>query len=175
VTAPVIPAGSGADLASLLLEWRTVINAKLGGGKKTKTGDTSRTSTTTYANDPHLSVPVLANTTYSFELYGLYQAGATGQFKVQVTMPAGATMEAGSWDYDPGTDEWAPTATGGASPHQFVTGLVGTGGNVPFRLLGSVHVGATAGSVTLQWAQTTSNATATILRKGTWMRLIADT
>lgn len=175
MTAPIIPAGSGADLASLLLEWRGVINAKLGGGKKTKTADTSRASTATYANDPHLSVPVLANTVYSFELYGLYQAGATGQFKVQVTMPAGATMEAGSWHYDPGTDEWAPIATALASPAQFVTGLVGTGNNLPFKLRGSVHVGATAGNVVLQWAQTTSNATATILRKGTWMKLVADT
>jgi hypothetical protein len=176
VTAPIIPAGAGADLAALLLEWRTIINAKIGGGVKVKTADTSRASTTTFSSDPHLVVPVLANTVYSVDVQGVYFANAAGQLKLQATFPAGATFEAGTWGYDPGTDEWAAATTlAGASPFLFVTGLVGGAANIPFRLTGSLHVGATAGSLDIQWAQTTSNASATILRKGSWMRVLATT
>ncbi|GAA1026811.1 hypothetical protein GCM10009557_05820 [Virgisporangium ochraceum] len=133
-----------------------------------KASDTSRSSATTgatYTDDPHLTVPVAANGVYPVEFYGLYQAGATGQMKIQFTFPSG-TWEAASFAYDPGTDEWQALASGVSSPGGAVTGLVGTGSNVPVRLAGTLHVGATGGALTVQWAQTTSNATATILRKG---------
>lgn len=181
MTAPVIPAGS-ADLADRLDVWRGVINAKLSGGKKTKTADQSKTNDASFTATPdaHLSVPVLANTVYSVEVHGIYQAGATGQIKFDMTFPSG-TMEGGSWEYDAGTDaggavNWAANASmAQTSPAAFVAGLVGTGANVPFRLTGSLHVGVTGGSLLLRWAQNVSNGTATILRKGTWMRVVADT
>lgn len=174
MTAPIIPAGA-VDLADRLLVWRTVINAKIGGGVKVKTADTSRANTAAYAADPHLVVPVLANTVYMVEVKGVYQAGATGSIKFQMSFPTGATMEAGSWEYDPGTDEWAATTMSGTSPHSFVVGLVGTGGNLPFRLNGSLHVGANAGNLSLDWAQNASNGTATIVRKGTALSALATT
>ena len=175
MTAPIIPAGA-ADLADRLAVWRTVINAKISGGVKVKTADTSRANTAAYADDPHLVVPVLANTVYSVDLYGVYQAGATGLFKVQFTFPSGATMSGGSWAYDPGTDEWAAVATQeSGSPYAMVAGLAGAGVNYPFRLQASLHVGANAGNLAFQWAQNVSNGTATIVRKGSWMRVLATT
>lgn len=174
MTAPIIPAGAGADLASLLLTWRTVINAKLGGGLKMKTADTSRNNTTTYADDPHLTVAVAANTNYRWKVEGVYQAGA-GNLQLGMTFPAGATIEAGTWGYDPGTNDWQATTMAATSPHQFVTGLTGTGGNVPFKLGGALFVGATAGSLTLRWSPSTLSAVNTILRKGTTLELIATT
>lgn len=146
------------------------------GALKYKTQDTSITSDAAYDDDPHLAASVLANAVYAIEVYGTYQAGATGQIKFQMTFPAGATIESGSWEYDAGTDasgavNWASTVMGLTSPGSFVVGLVGTGGNVPFRLSGLLIVGSTAGTLALQWAQNVSHATATILRKGTWMKL----
>ncbi|MES2211410.1 MAG: hypothetical protein V4515_14700 [Chloroflexota bacterium] len=166
-----IPAGSRL-LDEDLSPWRTAINAALVGTAKVKTTDTTRASTTTYADDPHLSsIPVAASAVYIVEMHGVYQAGATPQIKFQMTFPVGATMEAGSWEYDPGTDDWAPTTVlSQSSPAAFVAGLLGTGANVPFRLTGSLHMGSTAGNLALQWAQNVSNATASALRKGSWMR-----
>lgn len=144
---------------------------------KYKTQDTSTASDAAYDDDPHLAASVLANAVYFVEVYGVYQAGATGQIKFQMTHPSGSTLEAGSWEYDAGTDaasqvNWAANASlGSSSPTAFVAGLVGTGANVPFRLQGTLIVGSTAGTLALQWAQNVSNATATILRKGTTMRL----
>lgn len=141
------------------------------GTLKYKTADTSRVSTAAYADDPDLAATVAASAVYFVEVYGVYQAGATGQIKFQMTFPSG-TMEAGSWHYDPGVDEWAANASiSQASPAAFVAGLTGTGGNLPFRLQGTLVVGTTGGTLALQWAQNVSNGTATILRKGTIMRL----
>lgn len=138
---------------------------------KYKTADTSRASNAAYADDPDLAASVVAGGVYFVEIYGVYQAGATGQIKFQMTFPSG-TMEASSWEYDPGTDEWAATTVlSQASPALFVGGLTGTAGNVPFRLQGTAIIGTTGGTLALQWAQNVSNATATIIRKGTIMRL----
>lgn len=174
MTAPIIPSGV-ADLADRLAVWRAVINAKPTGLIKVKTADTTRPSTTTYAADPHLAAAVAANTVYSGEVVGVYQAAATPQIKFQLSGPTGTTFEAVTWHYDPGTDEWG-IAGGGVSqstPAAVVLGLVGTGSNVPFRIMFSAHVGANAGTVSLDWAQNVSNATGTILRKGTALRLFA--
>lgn len=174
MTAPIIPAGA-ANLADLLAIWRTVINAKVGGGVKVKTTDTSRSNNAAYSDDPHLVIPVLANTVYSVDMYGVYQAGATGLFKVQFALPSGATMAGGSWHYDPGADEWAATAIQeSTTPYAMVAGLAGTT-NFPFRLQASLHVGANAGNLAFQWAQNVSNATPTIVRKGSWLRALATT
>jgi hypothetical protein len=170
VTAPEIPAGARL-LAESLAPWRTAINGKMSGVLVSKSVDTSRANTATYASDPHLVLPVAANAVVDVEVHGLYQAGATGQMKFQFTFPSG-NMDSASWRYDPGTDEWA--ATVGlpiSSPAQFVTGLIGTGGNVPFTLSATLFVGAIGGNLALQWAQAASNATPTILRRGTKMRL----
>lgn len=176
MTAPIIAAGSRL-LAETLATWRTVINGKVTGGLKIKQTDTTRTSTTTYTNDPHLVITGLAaSTRYIVECHGVYQAAVTPQIKFQMTFPAGATMDAGSWEYDPGTDDWQANASvSSASPAAFVAGLAGTGANVPFKLTGALTMGATAGDLALQWAQNVSNATGTILRKGTWLRVTAET
>lgn len=173
MTAPLIPAGA-VLLDEDLSDTRDAVNAKMTGLLVAKSVDTSRASTTTYTSDPHLTTPVAANATIDVEVHGLYQAGASGQLKLQFTFPAGgAVMEAATWQYDPGTDEWA--AVVGlpiSSPAQFVTGLIGTGGNVPFRLSATLFTGSASGTLALQWAQTASNATPTILRRGTKMRVI---
>jgi hypothetical protein len=169
----IIPAGSRI-LAEDLLAWRTGINAKVDGIVKVKSADTTRASTTTYSADPHLQASVAASTVYDGEVVGAYQAAATPQIKFQFSFPAGATVEAVTWHYDPGTDEWG-IAGGGismSSPANIVVGLTGTGGNVPFRLNFSLHMGATAGTFSVDWTQATSNATGTIVRKGTKLRLL---
>lgn len=170
MTAPGIPAG--ARLLGETVDERTdAINGKMSGLLVSKSVDTSRASNTTYSNDPHLAVAVAANAVVDVEVHGLYQASATGNFKVQFTFPSG-NMDAASWRYDPGTDEWAAVAgLPISSPAQFVFGLVGTGGNVPFTLSATLFMGSLGGTLALQWAQSASHATPTILRRGTKMRI----
>lgn len=165
-----------ADEGEAILDQIEFLSSGFPGILKIKTGDTSRTSTTTYADDPELFATVAAGATYLVEIYGNYQAAVAGQIKLQMTFPSG-TMEGGSWEYDAGTDassavNWASNASiSQASPATFVAGLVSTGANVPFRLTGSLFVGTTGGTLALQWAQNVSSGTATILRKGSAMRL----
>jgi len=169
MTAPLIPAGSrllGEDLLTL----RNAVNGKMSGLLVGKSVDTSRASTTTFTSDPHLQVAVAANAVVDMEVHGLYQAGA-GLMSFRFTFPSG-NMDAASWRYDPGTDEWAAVVgLPVASPAQFVVGLAGTGGNVPFTLSATVFIGSLGGTLALQWAQNISNATPTILRRGTKMRI----
>jgi hypothetical protein len=137
-----------------------------------KTADTSRSSAdtgATFVNDPHLTAAVSANGVYALELLAIYQAGATGQFKHQWTFPSG-TMEAPSYAYDPSAADMQAVVAS-ASPGGLTAGFTGTGANVPLWFRATLLIGATGGTLAYQWAQTASNATATILRKGSRMVL----
>ncbi|NJP42265.1 hypothetical protein [Actinacidiphila epipremni] len=140
-----------------------------------KTVDESRASTTAMATDGALKLTVEAGATYLMEGYVSYSqnlaASSTSGIKLGWTAPAGSTLV---WSSD-GTD--GPTSLTG----QDVTsnGLAGTR-NLPSNLgtamraapTGQLTVGGTGGTFGLQWAQIASNATATLVRAGSWLRLI---
>ncbi|MEU8758548.1 hypothetical protein [Streptomyces sp. NPDC048659] len=120
-----------------------------------KSADTSRANTATTANDPNLTLPVVANATYIVEAVVAWAQGGGG-FRVDWAAPSGATMvwtdNDASMSPDPGTDLTFSTT-------------VGT------TLQGALVVGATAGSLTLRWAQNTANAAATVLQGGCYLKL----
>jgi hypothetical protein len=139
-----------------------------------KTANTDRSSAntgSTYTDDPHLAISVVASAAYAVQMYGVAAIGA-GLMKLQWTHPSGSTFEAGSWGYDPGTADWQTNGGGfgSSSPSVIVTGLAAVA-NTPLRADGLLIVGSTAGIVTLQWAQNAANAANTTLRKGSWLRL----
>ena len=126
---------------------------------KRKTADESVTSSTAFQDDDHLTFAVGANEewTATFRV----SAGDTlnaGGVKVAVTVPGGSTFEAFA------TSGFARgrTTTSGAE----IIGAVAVT-SVDYILV-SVWIlnGATPGSVTLQWAQKSSNATPTVFHKG---------
>lgn len=140
-----------------------------------KTASTSRASTTTISADPELQLSVEAGAEYVGEFYFRISGVAAGDMDLQFTTPAGAT---GSWG---GTRLTAPAAddgTGGArtsvraalnaeislsTPSTTTAQVV----NGQFR----ITMGGTSGTLSIDWAQGTSNATASVMEADSWIRL----
>lgn len=141
----------------------------------TKTADQSVTSSTALVNDTALSVTVAANATYQLMDCVLFYNGAaqgTADLKFQFTGPAGSTLNMTALAF--------PTSGGfGGTVFSGITGLsatrtAGTNGSsntLPALLYGTLVTTATAGTFQLQWAQNTSNATATIIKAGSVLTL----
>lgn len=141
---------------------------------KYKTVTTSITNDNTHNDDPHLSgFTVVANGVYVVELFVNATIGAGGMDE-QFTYPSG-TAEASAFDYNNGTvtyaNAWQRMSAAASSPHN-VNGIAGGAfGGVAYRRNLTVFIGATGGSLSWQWRQNSSNAAATSVAKGSWMRV----
>jgi hypothetical protein len=125
-----------------------------------KATDQTVTSSTTLVNDSNLSFAIAANEVWQFEidLYATFDGGAASGIKAAFTVPSGATLQ---WVQ---TNTTAPQTTSGSS-----LVLATGGGSVTTymnKLIGQALNGATPGTVQLQWAQNTSNGTATAVKAG---------
>ncbi|MFB7867003.1 hypothetical protein [Streptomyces sp. NPDC056069] len=139
-----------------------------------KTTDESRASSATMANDAELSIAVAANAKYQLTGYVIYSqnlaASATTGIKIGWSGPTSATM---LWTSG-GTD--GPTSlTGQDVTSQIISATRSLPSNlgtfmtaIPFGVLTTV---GNSGTLNLQWAQVASNATPTIMRAGSWIRL----
>jgi hypothetical protein len=151
-------------------------NLSVGGIGKTlyvsKPGDTSLTSNVTLTNDPDLTVTLAANATYLMTSTLKYEADAAGDLNVSWVGPAGASS-VGS------LVALLSSATSDANVYinnfslggSFGIGGRGAGANRGAFFNGVVTTGASAGSLTLQWAQLTSSTIATILHAGSYVTL----
>lgn len=123
-----------------------------------KASDTTRTNTTTAADDPDLTVSLAANSTYVVRGYlRLTNAAATADFKGQFSVPAGATT---SYVFQ-GLDTTATAVSGSLYDFAgFVVASVGVpaGNAVAATVTGIIRTAGTAGAFTLQWAQNTIDA-----------------
>lgn len=131
------------------------------------TADTSKTSNTTLGNITGLSVPVAASTTYALDGYLGYDGNATGDIKFAFTQPSGTTGHWGLAGDDTTTSGNLKTTTAAALTTVITLG----GGTAKATVHGYVVVAGTAGTLQLQFAQNTSNGTATTVRAGSWIRL----
>ncbi|MGW3437047.1 hypothetical protein ACWDB3_07685 [Streptomyces bacillaris] len=137
-----------------------------------KAAHTDRASTTVFAADPDLFLPLAANAVYRVEAWLLYGASAAGDFKTSWSVPSGATgnrsvLGPGSTALDGGADNIA----GRYGVHNFGTSINYNGvrdstGNMVFVLEAATVVTASAGDVAVLWAQNASNATATRVGAG---------
>jgi hypothetical protein len=140
-----------------------------------KTADTQISSNTTVSDDPHLTIAVAANTVY--ELTGVLFISSTvttGDFKMDINGPSGV---AGNWTVigpstgsttDPDTVRTIATAIGTGTRSY---GIPTTGTIYGLELKGMVETSATAGNITVQWAQATSDPASTNLKIYSWMSL----
>jgi hypothetical protein len=153
-----------------------------------KTSDTSRSATTTATADPHLTFEVAANAIYVWDGWLKYD-GATGgaDFVVDFTAPASALGEwgghgAGITVIGSTSAPALQTDTSGTNGYmlrveandvqQFRTyGTLGVGNALVVMLMGTLRTAGTAGTFSLDWAQGTSNATATTLYTDSWLRM----
>lgn len=141
-----------------------------------KPSDTSRDSTgtgITLTADPHLVLPLLANTKYVFEI-GLYiVTAAAPDWKHQLYAPAGASM---IYSVDKRSDNALNdlSAVNVLDTNAMDNSVVYTDTAivVAYMLLkGAITNGATAGNFGINWAQNTASATATVVKANSYIRL----
>jgi hypothetical protein len=131
-------------------------------------------NTATLANDAELTAAVSANTTYSFQVSLIFTSNTTPDIKYAFTFPSGATCAWGSVRLVSGASPTGDADFGAYSSATSGTSAVaaaGTGGVQLALITGALFVGATAGSLTLQWAQNTANASDTTVHAGSWLLL----
>ena len=119
---------------------------------------------TTLTPDTDLTVSVVANCTYVMELKGIFTAVSGGDIKLSWgTLPTGATFT------------WSGASSSSGTGSVFsgaVTDLWnGSGASTQrsFWYSGLLITGANAGTLQFEFAQNTSNATATVMKIGSWM------
>lgn len=135
-----------------------------GGNAVAKTADTSVTSSTTLVTDSELSIPVTGGALINFRGSLVYTAGSAGDFKYRITGPASpASITIKRRTIAPGGTEAVAVDTAFSTSDIVVDGGTGTG-VIAFE--GVLKNGSTAGTIGIQWAQNTSNATATVLKAG---------
>lgn len=131
---------------------------------KRKTSDETVNNSATLQNDDHLFLSVAASTTYELDGVLHYNSGTTPDFKFGWTVPTGLTMKY--------TVQAVSGSFNGFSQDQTtIPAIDGQGVDVAAVLTGIVIVSTTAGTLTLQWAQNTANASNTIVRAGSYLRL----
>jgi len=141
-----------------------------------KTGDQTKNASTTYTNDTELQIALPANSTWMLDGLLIYSSSATADAKVDLSVPASATYYLATNGLDP-----AGTTAAGSIDRGVVTNGDG-GGGMSGRGVGTttknaamiratVIVAGTAGNLNIQWAQRTSDATNTVLFRGSWIRM----
>ena len=139
-----------------------------------KTADESVSASTTLQNDDHLTFTIDANTTWLVDAWLFVDGATAGDIKVHV---AGPTSCLGKfWVGGPATNATSGTnrsSNGTVSTINSNTGLdvgtLGSGTNSLVQVHASVRNQGNAGSVTIQWAQRASNATATRVRQDSFL------
>lgn len=121
---------------------------------KVKAEDDSITSDNTLSDDDELFIPVEVNGIYIVRFGLLIDSNTTADFQYKLTVPANATG---------GFRSGITNVSFGSA----ITDAGDTDG--VFGGDGILVVGDTAGNLTLQWAQETSDTGATVLKKGSYL------
>ncbi|MEU5596810.1 hypothetical protein [Streptomyces sp. NPDC020298] len=152
-----------------------------------KTADTSRSATTTQTADPHLQMDVVAGGVYTIWGWLKYDALAAADFVVGFSYPTGSL---GEWvGVGGGTTVTSSTAGGGTQQDAVSTwgynvrlettdipatrtyGGLGVGNTLTVDIKATFRIGATAGTLALTWAQSSSSATATTVYTDSWLNV----
>jgi len=145
-----------------------------------KSTDTTITSSTTLADDPHLFIPVQAGTDYWVQGMIIYNASSAADLKITFSGPSGATFD---WV----SDSLGSTIAAGSGAVDIISrslqGLGSTpspGGaeqpagtrvdavSVPKGLL---RVSSSSGTLRFRWAQLASGSPGTIVRAGSLLMI----
>ncbi len=129
-----------------------------------KTADESVASSVAFQADEVLLFPVAANEIWLTEWVLLYTAAAAADLQYRFTFPTGGSLVHTSiFPNAADTVAWQ-SSSGTTSP----TTAIQVAGNAAILVLHDFRLvyinGANAGNVVLEWAQVTSNATATVMK-----------
>lgn len=136
-----------------------------------KTSDESVTSSTTLQNDDELKLALESGKSYAINgaLFAT-SSSATPDIKIAFTTPSGTTMDIGFMAAFGGSLRRAELLdTSGAESSRIA---IGANNTTIIQLMGTLEVGVTAGDVTLQWAQRTSNGNATTVTEGSFLSIV---
>lgn len=142
--------------------------------------DITVVSSTTQVNATGVSIPVEANATYAWDSYLAYNANEAADIKFAWTVPTGAT---GHWSVlglahtedittGRGIVSAFRTTNYGDSQAAAASGLDTEGGTMVAFARGYLVTAGTAGTFQLRFAQNASNATASVVKAGTWVRAV---
>lgn len=143
-------------IQSLITEVRDVSALKL--------SDQTVNNSTTFVNDNDLFCALAASASYAYELHLTQNSNGTANFKLNFTLPAGATMVRSNY--------WNATGAGGqhgSFTGTTVGGLTGAAGDAALDMWGYLTTSTTTGNLQLQWAQSTANVSDTIVRSGSFL------
>lgn len=152
-----------------------------------KTADKSITSSNTLQNDNHLLATLEAGFIYEIDVNLYIIASTTGDFKSLISLGGSASFNLGTVytnRYSRGGGTTTTSVTNATAVSTTVLSMEtyptttyaygGTGGssygnNINEKILISTLSGS--GTITLQWAQAVSDGTATIVKKGSYMKI----
>ena len=158
-----------ADAVDSALESKKTLFAR-------KTGDLSRASTATAADDPDLQVTVAASGVYRLDVGLFFVAASTtaGDFKAQFAAPTGATVMASGITFAAASSAATDDITTCITLTTWMScGVVHTGDPFnPCKIDGLLVVGGTGGLFKVQWSQNASNVTPTTLKANSYLRLV---
>lgn len=137
---------------------------------KVKASNTTRSNTTTATADPDLATALTAGT-YAFELWITDSNGATSPGGLKGTIAYSGTFSSTTWGWGMQGSGTATTNVGmvtiGVAAQQMQSSQ---GGVANMWITGSIVVTGN-GTLSFNWAQNSSNATASIVSAGSWMRV----
>lgn len=137
-----------------------------------KTTDQSITSSTSLVADSELTFALVANATYTFEGFLLYDGDTAGDFQMAWTIPAGSTIHwmPGGVPSSQATSFTGQTKMNDVGTGADIVGAIGVGTKGIARPSGMVRTGANAGNLTLRWAQGSASGVATTLFADSFIR-----
>lgn len=165
-----LPASQGATNSVLTNDGNGNLTWGLGSVQfAEKTADESVTSSTTLQDDNDFTFTLGANQTY--EITGLIKASCsgTGLIKAQFIAPAGSTEFINIFINRSATDD-VSFMTSPTTSYNIATTTVSSTTDV-IMVNGKVRTSSTAGTFKLQWAQKTSNATATTFYTDSYLKV----
>src|SRR6516162_208408 len=166
--------GAGAQGTSISVQANGILQIGLGtgvnsngwyqwGGQSRTTADMAVTNTTSLTNVPGLSITVISGRNYYFEFDGVAQGIASGNGGVAFGISGSASLSNSRY-FATGI---AGTAVVGSTTNTALSlaPVSGVGNSVFCQMRGSFTAG-TSGTVTIQFAQQSSNTTASTLLRG---------
>ena len=136
-----------------------------------KTADQTVNNSVTRVSDTHLTAAVEASAVYLVETYLIYNSSTVADINVAWAVPSGATIK---WVSD-ALSSAAANAVSSIDRTALTAGsnrvMGGVAADAVAMPVGVLTVSTTAGSLTLQWAQNTQEATDTKMLTGSWIRL----
>jgi len=171
---PVLPTSLPAGHVPTATEYQSILDyvTAITPTIRVKSTDQSVTSSTTLVNDNDLFFTPAVSTVWVVQLNLIYEASTTGDAKWGFTFPTGAFF---SWGHTVINTSLGADATSvfsylrAASGNAFSAGGDGAGNRLHAVLGGTLTMGSTSGNLQFQFAQQTSDGTATKINQDSFM------